>query len=208
MTSPWLAVPLEDYEGHMGPAGVRQLAVLSDLFQRALDCCRPESVAVLGAAGGNGLDRIDCEITKRIVGVDVNPRYLEEVRRRFGSALDGLELHCCDLAGQDLPIGPPIALVHAALIFEHVGLGLAVENALSLVAPEGRFSVVLQLPSESEPGVTSTGYASIQTLQRDFALIDVSEFAQLVAGTGFRLVEEEKRSLPGGKGLWLGVFAR
>jgi hypothetical protein len=208
MAGLWLAVPLEDYEGHMGPGGVCQLAVLADLFERALECCRPESVAVLGVAGGNGLDRIDCGITKRIVGVDLNPRYLEEVQRRFGSRVDGLELHCCDLGGGDLRLGSPVELVHAALIFEHIGLGVTVENALSLVAPGGRFSVVLQLPSESEPGVAATGYASIQALKRDFALIDAGEFVQLVAGKGFRLLEEEKRSLPGGKGLWLGVFAR
>ena len=41
-------------------------------------------------------------------------------------------------------------LVHAELIFEHVGLGLALENALLIVAPGGGFSVVLQLPSEEE----------------------------------------------------------
>ena len=59
-------------------------------------------------------------------------------------------------------------LVHAELIFEHVGLGLALENALSIVAPGGGFSVVLQLPSEEEWGVASTSYTSLQTLKQDF----------------------------------------
>ena len=52
MSNPWLSIPLEDYEGHMGPEGVRQLAALAELFKCALDRCRPESVAVLGVAGG------------------------------------------------------------------------------------------------------------------------------------------------------------
>ena len=77
MENPWLAIPLEDYEGHMGPAGVAQLGALEELFECALRRTRPESVAVLGVAGGNGLDRILPHVTTRVCGVDINPRYLE-----------------------------------------------------------------------------------------------------------------------------------
>jgi threonine dehydrogenase-like Zn-dependent dehydrogenase len=204
MSSPWLSIPLEDYEGHMGSAGVQQLSVLSELFQRALDLCLPESVAVLGVAGGNGLEQINSAITKRIVGVDINQRYLDKVQRRFGT-LDGLELHCRDLAGRDFNLAP-VALVHAALIFEHVGLGIALENALSLVAPGGALSVVLQFPSTDEQAVASTGYTSMQTLKQDFALIDTAEFQRLLGQNGFRLGEQETRALTSGKALWLGIF--
>jgi len=190
----------------MASAGVRQLTALAELFKIALDRCRPESVAVLGVAGGNGLEQVDCASTKRIVGVDINQRYLDEVRLRFGT-LSGLELHCSDLAEYEFTLAP-VMLVHAALIFEHVGLGLALENALSLVALEGRFSVVLQLPSEEEHGVASTSYTSMQALKQDFVLIDIHEFQRLLEQQGFQVVEQAKRSLPGGKALWLGVFAR
>ena len=206
MSNPWLSIPLEDYEGHMGSAGVQQLTALAELFKRALDLCLPESVAVLGIAGGNGLEQIDYAVTKRIVGVDINPRYLEEVRRRFGT-LAGLELHCGDLAERDFSLAP-VALVHAALIFEHAGLGVALENALSLVAPGGRLSVVLQLPSVDEQGVSSTSYTSMQTLKQDFELIEINEFQRLLGQKGFRRVEREIRSLPAGKALWVGVFAQ
>jgi SAM-dependent methyltransferase len=206
MSNPWLSIPLQDYEGHMGSAGVRQLTVLAELFKSALDRCRPESVAVLGVAGGNGLEQIDCAATKKIVGVDINQRYLDEVQRRF-STLFGLELHCRDLAEPGFSLAP-VMLVHAALIFEHVGLGLALENALSLVAPGGRFSVVLQLPSEEEQGVAFTSYTSMQTLKQDFVLIDIGEFQRLLEQKGFHLVDQENRSLPAGKALWLGVFAK
>jgi SAM-dependent methyltransferase len=205
MSNPWLSIPLEDYEGHMGSAGVRQLTALAELFKRALDLCLPESVSVLGIAGGNGLEQIDYAATKRIVGVDINQRYLDEVQRRFGR-LAGLELHCRDLAERDFSLAP-VALVHAALIFEHVGLSLALENALSLVAPGGRLSVVLQLPSVDEQGVSSTSYPSMQTLKQDFALVEVNELQRLLAQKGFQQVAQESRSLPAGKTLWLGVFA-
>lgn len=190
----------------MGPAGVRQLRALAELFERALDCCRPESVAVLGVAGGNGLERIDCGVTKRIVGVDINQQYLDEVQRRFG-ALPGLELHCRDLAEREFQLAP-VKLVHAALLFEHVGLAAPLENALSLVAPEGRFSVVLQLPSEEEPGVASSSYTSIHTLKQNFRLIAIGELQRLLEQKGFRLIEQEGRHLLAGKAFWLGVFTR
>jgi hypothetical protein len=71
MANPWLNIPLADYEGHMGSAQVQQLDALSELFAEALERCRPASIAVLGIAGGNGLDRVDSGITKRIVGIDI-----------------------------------------------------------------------------------------------------------------------------------------
>lgn len=190
----------------MGPQGVHQLAVLAELFKCALDRCLPESVAVLGIAGGNGLGEIDCTVTKRIVGVDVNQRYLDEVQRRFGN-LPGLELHCRDLTEPGLSLDR-VALVHAALIFEHVGLGVPLENALSLVAPGGRLSAVLQLASKEEQAVASTKYTSIQRLKQNFALIEIAEFQSLLERKGFQLVEQETRPLSGGKALWLGLFAK
>ena len=59
MANPWLSIPLQDYEGHMGRDNAQQLSVLSELFKRALDICTPDSVAVLGIAGGNGLEHLD-----------------------------------------------------------------------------------------------------------------------------------------------------
>lgn len=206
MSNPWLTVPLEEYEAHMNATEVQQLTTLAELFRYALDHSAPKSVAVLGIAGGNGLEHISPATTKRIVAVDINQQYLDEVQRRFGT-LPGIEFHCCDLAQNDLGL-EPVELVHAALIFEHAGLERPLANALSLVAPEGRFSVVLQLPSESEQAVARTGFASIQTLKEDFALIDVDEFQHLLAQQGFELLEQVSRPVPAGKALWLGIFSR
>jgi SAM-dependent methyltransferase len=206
MSNPWLSIPLTDYEGHMCSAGLQQLPALSELFKRALNYCLPDSVAVLGIAGGNGLEHIDCARTNRILGFDINAQYLDEVRRRFG-ALPGLELYCLDLAEHSVSMAP-VRLVHAALVFEHTGLDRALENALSLVAPGGKLSVVLQLPSLNQPNVTLTCYASMQRLKQSSAMIDVGHFRGLLEHKGFRLVEEEGRSLPAGKALWLGIFAQ
>jgi len=138
--------------------------------------------------------------------VDINQQYLNEVQKRFDT-LSGLELYCWDLTSRELRL-PPVMLVHAALIFEHTGLGLALENALSLVAPGGRFSVVLQLASAQEEGVSCTGYRSMQSLKDDFALIDAAEFQRLMAHKGFQMTQQQIRPLPAGKALWHGIFAK
>ena len=67
----------------MSSDSVQQLSTLSELFRQALAYCHPESVAVLGVAGGNGLEQIQPDATRRIYGIDLNPDYLEATRQRF-----------------------------------------------------------------------------------------------------------------------------
>jgi hypothetical protein len=68
-------------------------------------------------------------------------------------------------------------------------------------------SIVLQLPSVEEEGIAPTRYISIQALKRDFALINREEVQRRLRLKGFQLVDQEQRSLPAGKALWLGIFA-
>ena len=204
MGNPWLAIPLDDYEGHMRSAGVAQSEALAELFDCALRRTRPESVAILGVAGGNGLDRVSPEVTRRVCGLDINPLYLEAVRRRYGG-LPGLELHCVDLAGR--AVGPdPVRLVHAALIFEHAGVDGCLRNAMSMVAAGGSLSVVLQMPSAQSPEVSASPYPSVQTLSGGFHLVDPAHLRGALAGHGFRQAWETRRPLPGGKTFWMGIF--
>jgi Methyltransferase domain len=205
MSNPWLTVPLTEYEQHMRSLEVRQLGVLSDLFGEAIGRCRPLSVAVLGIAGGNGLDHIDCSITARVVGLDINPLYLEAVRRRYVH-LPGLELHCVDLSRQNVEL-EPVQLVHAALVFEHAGVDCCLENAMSMIVPGGNLSIVLQLPAETGQNIGASQFSSIQNLKSHFSLIDPAPLRELLAGRGFRLVHQTTRALPGGKGFWTGIFS-
>jgi len=206
MANPWLRVPLGDYEAHMKSAAVAQYGPLADLFAAALELRRPRSVAIFGLAGGNGLERIDPNLTTRIVGVDLNPLYLEAARHRFGAALD-LQLHCLDLANVAADL-EPVELVHAALIFEHAGVGLCLENAIRLVAPGGALSIVLQLPGDSAPNVAATPFASIQRLAPHFVLVDPAWLRQRIETSGLCFQQESRKSLPGGKAFWMGIFAR
>jgi hypothetical protein len=203
---PWLQVPLDDYERHMRSAAVGQLAVLDALFREAVVRWRPESVAILGIAGGNGLDAIDPSVTRRVVGIDINRDYLAETDRRYGQALP-LELHALDLTTQS-PDMAPVALVHAALIFEHTGLEHCLDNAIRLLAPHGHLSVVLQLPSTSEAAVGAHAPQSLQALARDFTFIDPPTLVTALDARGCRSVDELRRFLPGGKAFWMGCFEK
>ncbi len=202
--NPWLSVALADYEAHMNSPEVQQLGALAELFADALALQNPKSVAILGIAGGNGLEAIDGKITKRVVGLDINPAYLGEVRRRYGHVA-GLELHCVDLT-ESLAEVAPVELVHAALVFEHGGVGMCLENALSLVAAGGALSVVLQLPSETEGAVTASEFASMQNLRAHFTMIEPRELRERVEKRGLQLIHETRRMLPRGKALWAGIF--
>jgi hypothetical protein len=205
MSNPWLSVPLSEYEQHMSSVEVQQLGALSDLFAETIGRCRPSSIAVLGIAGGNGLDHIDSNITARIIGLDLNPLYLEAVKQRY-SHLPGLELHCVDLSEKHVEL-EPVQLVHAALVFEHAGVDCCLENAISMIAPGGNLSVVLQLPTESGETVGASQFSSIQNLKSHFSLISPEWLRQSLAGRGFRLIHQTTRALPAGKGFWAGIFS-
>ena len=205
--NPWLALPLEDYEGHMGSAAVNQLAPLADLFGEALVRLRPRSVAVLGVAGGNGLEHVDGTLTTRVVGIDVNPAYLAATRARFPD-LRGLELHCADLERDDVPDVEPVSLVHVGLVFEHTGTGRCLDTAVKLVAAGGHLSVVLQLPSETHAAVTPSGFESMATLADDFAFVDPHQLRRMLAQRDLRLMHQARRTLSSGKALWWGSFER
>jgi len=206
MANPWLSMPLSDYEGHMSSPAVQQLDALSDLFAEALALCTPASVAILGIAGGNGLKRVDPIVVQRVVGVDVNPEYLCAVRQRYAH-LPRLELHCIDLAEQVLNF-QPVQLVHAALVFEHAGTHLALNNAVSLVAPGGALSVVLQLSGETEPNIGRSGYTLAQELGSHFTLVDPAWLTATFQSRGFTPAYHTIRHVPAGKRLWMTVFTR
>ena len=188
----------------MSAAGVDQLQPLAQLFDYVLKRCRPESVAILGIAGGNGLDQIDPAVTKRLVGVDFVPDYLRQAQHRFGS-LPGLTLICADLK-EPLPTISTVDLVHAALVFEHTGLDKALDNALALVSSNGYFSVILQLPSTEQPSVSPSSFPSMNPLKDLFTFIEPRNLQTALALKGLSLIEERTQSLEAGKAFWLGIF--
>jgi hypothetical protein len=97
--------------------------------------------------------------------------------------------------------------VHAALVFEHAGVGTCLENALSLVATGGALSVVVQLPSETEGAVTASEFASMQNLKAHITMAEPGRLREKLKERGLRMIHEKRRTLPHGKAFWMGIFA-
>jgi SAM-dependent methyltransferase len=153
MNNPWLDVPLSDYEAHMSLPTVAQAEMLAAQFSDALRMFLPESVAVIGCAGGNGFDRIP-SATKRVVGVDINPSYIASASFRYQGSIPGLEFHVADIQSAPLAFDP-VDLIFAALVFEYVSLPAALSNLSRVCRPGGRLVSVLQQP----PAACACGFA-------------------------------------------------
>jgi SAM-dependent methyltransferase len=182
----------------MGLPEVGQLAALEAIFADDLREIRPRSVAVIGCATGNGFGQIDPTVTRRIVGVDLNPEYLEILRSRHATRLANLELICGDIESADLG-GPDFDLIHAALIFEYVDCGRALDRIVPALRHAGRLTAVLQMPSDQAPTVSRTAVESVRALGAILKLVEPSKLIALAASRGAALIDQRRVPLPGGK---------
>ena len=112
MRNPWLDIPLADYEAHMALPTVGQQRLIADQLDTLIGTYSPSSVAILGCAGGNGFDRLVRTSARRVVGVDINPDYIEQARRRYAGSIPGLELHIADIQSS-ASLFDPVDLIYA-----------------------------------------------------------------------------------------------
>jgi SAM-dependent methyltransferase len=203
--NPWLSVPAADYEGHMGSPGVRQLEFLSRVFGELMHEFKPESLVILGCATGNGLEHIGRGCIRKLVGLDINPEYLDICQKRHGESIPGLELVCADFDSFDLEAAS-IDFVHAALFFEYVDPASAVEKVSRWLKPRGILAVVLQLPGESCGNVSETGFTSVKALEPAIHLVDPALLGRLAREHGFSEVSSARETLASGKEFFLGVY--
>src|SRR5262245_30986102 len=158
----------------------------------------PKSVAVIGCAGGNGLDRLVESGIERIVGIDINPAYVETVRRRFRPRIPGLELHVADIQSM-LPQIAPVDLIFAALILEYVDVPMTMRSFLKLCAPDGALVVILQSASPNVEKTSPSPYKSIQLLAPAMRLLDEGHVQERAIAAGFSLASSRVVSLRSGK---------
>ena len=205
--SPWLQIPLADYEAHMASCEVDQASLLADIFSGVLARFRPASAAVIGCAGGNGFDRIDPRTTTRVVGMDINPEYLDATARRHSQDFRELVLCHADIAGNGLPLAP-VDLSYAALVFEYVEIAAALRNLSSLCRDAGHLVAVLQLPSSQLAAITPTAIPSIMRLAPAMKLVDPAEFVEAARRVGFARVESTQVTSSMGKPFAIQIFQR
>jgi SAM-dependent methyltransferase len=198
MKNPWLDISLADYEGHMALPQVAQARLLSDVFACALGQYSPESVAVLGCAGGNGFERIDSETIERVVGVDLNPDYIRQARARFERKFRVLELFTSDVETDEC-VFAPVDLVFVGLLFEYVDTGVVLTRICSLLRENGILVTMVQLPHAAIPEVTPSPYASLGALSSVMHLVPPELLKQLAAERGFQEIDTQTVSSVGRK---------
>ncbi len=177
---------------------VGQARMLGDIFADLLREYAPASVAVLGCAGGNGLERISSAVTKRVVAVDVNPAYVEATRARFAGCISGLELLAGDIQS-DAVTFPPVAFVFAALLFEYVDVDVTLRRIRALLTRDGVLASVVQLPSASTCAVTPSLFTSLQKLAPGMRLVPPARLHELAKSAGFAQTAARVDQADGGK---------
>lgn len=205
MSNPWLDVPLDDYEDHMSLPAVGQAQMLAEQLDRALGRWTPTSVAVIGCAGGNGLEKMAGKMVDRVVAVDVNPDYIERSRARYAQRLSGLELVCADVQSESLAYGP-VDFTYAALLFEYVGVLATLTTLKRNSRPGAVLTTVLQLPHPTIHAVSPSPYKSLGTLESAITLVAPDALRHAAADVGFAAVDSTVIELPSGKGFCVQNF--
>lgn len=207
MANPWLKIPASDYEAHMALPEVAQAQTLDALFASALAEYAPTSLAVLGCTTGRGFEQIDTTQTQRVVGVDINPKYLAILQSKYGARIPNLEVIEADFTAADFKIRP-VSMVFAALVFEYVNTRDAVVNIERCMAAHATLVAVLQLPSAESAPLTATQYTSLQLLAPLMRLVPPNELSDACAAIGLRLLKEDTIPLKKGKAFYCGYFRK
>ena len=198
MRTPWLDIPLEDYEQHMALPQVAQAQLLADELGALVAAYRPSSVAIIGCAGGNGFERLVGAGVARLVGVDINPSYIGVVARRYGGSLPGLELHAANIESE-VALFEPVDLIYAALLFEYVDVGRAMRTLMRHCRPGAALATLLQLPHAGIAAVSPSPFASLRALEPVLRLVSPAQLRAHAEDAGFGHESTVTIVLPTGK---------
>ncbi|MBI1751511.1 MAG: class I SAM-dependent methyltransferase [Acidobacteria bacterium] len=196
--NPWLEIPLEDYEGHMGLPAVAQAQFLAECLGACVQRLSPASVAVLGCAGGNGFEDLPPQRIHRVVGVDINPSYVAAAQSRYRDRFKKLDLYCSDLLSEGFGF-EPVDLVFAGLLFEYVDIAKCLSKIRHWLHPGGHLCVILQLPSSAISKVSPSPFQSLGKLSSLMALVPPSEFESTSQAFGFKALTSRQIALASGK---------
>lgn len=202
--TPWLDIPLAEYEAHMALPSVGQAQLLADALEESVTSHQPRSLAILGCAGGNGFECLRGRALQRVVGVDINPDYIRAAAARFSSELQGLELFVGDVQTNEFPFAP-VDLVFAGLLFEYVDPLRALPKICAMLRSGGTLVAVLQLPCHGED-VTPSRYESLASLSGALRLVSPQQFELLAASAGFVASDARVLTASGGKQFFVQRF--
>jgi len=170
MPHPWLEIPITEYEAHMALPSVGQTQLLGTALQRIVTQFQPRSLAVLGVAGGNGLELVDPAIVRRVVALDFNSDYLALCTHRHATSFDQFEPVLHDLS-QGPPLIAPVECIFAGLVLEYLCIELFCGYLAALLTTAGNFSALLQLPSATLPEISTSPFSSLSRLEPAFSFV-------------------------------------
>lgn len=154
---------------------------------------------------GDGFDRIVAEETRRVVGVDLNRQYLNEVRNRFAAKFEQMELVEGDVQTSAVAF-KPVDLVYAALILEYVKVEVTLRRMRNFLNHSGVLVTVIQLPSAVLPAVTPTPYPSLEALAALMQFVAPKDLSTSAESNGLRQLSSAPRQTPAGKQFQVQVF--
>ncbi len=198
MKNIWLDIDLSDYENHMSLPSIGQAQYLASWISSKVEFFNPESMAILGCAGGNGLDKINSTALKKIICVDINPSFLETARKRYSNSFKDIEFICCDISSGKCFFGP-VELVFAGLVFEYVNYEITIKNISKCIKQNGILAAVLQLPNKNISEVSPGPYKSLEKLSEKFAFVPADKLIVLCEINGIKLLSQSKVKLESGK---------
>lgn len=203
----WLDIDLADYETRLGHPNVAQLQTLNKIYREQYSLVpknirHRSTVAVLGVAGGNGLEY--AHSYGHIIGIDINAGCLKTNKEHFPALLEKLELRCADLAAE-----PQIAaylldaadLILANLVIAHIHLE-CFAYVLELLSPHERtISCVIQQTPDGE-AASRSGYEHTHAPRLSIPEeVSAQSLIQTMRTRGYLPVFEQTYPLPNGKKL-------
>ncbi len=196
--NPWSTVPLTDYEEHMKLSNVYQLQTLNEIMNKQISAYEINTLAILGIAGGNGLEHIDVANIDKVYGIDINQSYLDVCTERYSYLKEHLELMKLDLLDVSAII-PKVDLIIANLLIEYIDIDVFARK-VSQNKP-AYVSCVIQINSDSE-FISSSPYANsfteLTTIHTD---VDKMELIEEMNRIKMNLIYENEVILPNKKKL-------
>jgi SAM-dependent methyltransferase len=177
---------------------IGQAEMVTDQLKFAVEKNRPESLALIGCAGGNGLQAIVGGPVRRVVGIDINPKYVEIAHSRFHKYFPTFEVYVGNIESLDTMI-EPVDLAFAALIFEFVDVACAFKTIKNICRPKGRFIILLQTPNASMPAVSISPYTSLKALTPVVRLRNPEDIIRASEDVGFKCLGSDEIALASGK---------
>jgi hypothetical protein len=198
LDNPWKHIDLEQYESHMRLDTVGQLQAVNRMTADQLARYPAKTAAILGVAGGNGLEHADADKFSALYGIDVNPAYLAACGRRFPHLAGVLHLIEADVTDPAADL-PRAELAIANLFVEYVGCAAF---ARAVKRMEARY-VCCGIQVDAGAGfVSDSPYMRIfDGLSGIHAPVDEFSLVARLREVGYDMVLREAEALPNGKAL-------